>query len=68
MLIKVLEKHVGYLLVNGKLMETFEKNPSGGYLTRGIAMVGVIVIEVPGGSASLPSSVIHTKRFFRECG
>lgn len=49
-------------------METLEKNPSGGYLTRGIAMVGVIVNDVPGGSASLPSSVIHTKRFFRECG
>lgn len=49
-------------------MDTFEKNPSGGYLTKGMEMVGVMVKAVPGGNASLPSSVIHTKRFLRECG
>lgn len=45
-----------------------EKKPSGGCLTNGIAMVGVNVNDVPGGNAKRPSSVIHIKRFLRECG
>lgn len=58
----------GNLLVNGRLMEMFEKNPSGGYRTNGIAIVGEMVKEVPGGRARRPSSVIHTNRFCRDFG
>lgn len=49
-------------------MVRFEKNPSGGCLTNGNAMVGVKIREVPGGNARRPSSVIHINRFLRECG
>lgn len=55
-------------LVTGKLIDRFEKKPSGGWRTNGKAMVGVNVKAVPGGSAKRPSSVIQTKRFLRECG
>lgn len=56
------------LLVNGKLIEMFEKNPSGGYRTKGIAIVGDMVRDVPGGSAKRPSSVTQIKRFCLDFG
>lgn len=56
------------LLVNGKLMDMFEKNPSGGYRTKGIAIVGDMVRDVPGGRASRPSSVTQIKRFCLDFG
>lgn len=57
-----------YLLVNGKLTVMFEKNPSGGYLTKGNDRDGVMTRVVPGGSARRPSDVTHNIRFWRECG
>lgn len=57
-----------YVLVKGKLTVIFDRNPFGGCLTNGIDIEGVIVIVVPGGSASLPSFVIHSILFCRECG
>ena len=56
-----------YLLVNGKLMDIFDKNPSGGYLTKGKDKEGVMVRWVPGGRARRPSLVIHRSLFCREC-
>lgn len=49
-------------------MEMFEKNPSGGYRTNGMAIVGDIVSDVPGGKANRPSSVTHIKRFCLDFG
>lgn len=46
-----------YSLVKGKLMVKFEKNPSGGYLTKGNDNDGAITSVVPGGRAKRPSSV-----------
>lgn len=58
--IKIIFKgKINNLLVNGRLIVMLERNPSGGYLTNGMEMVGVMVRRVPGGSASLPSLVIH---------
>lgn len=59
---------MSYILVNGRLMVMLERNPSGGYLTKGIDIVGVMVRSVPGGSASRPSFVIQSILFWRECG
>lgn len=56
------------VLVSGKLIVIFDKNPSGGYRTNGSDNVGVILNTVPGGRAKRPSSVIHISLFFRECG
>lgn len=49
-------------------MEIFEKNPSGGYRTKGIAKVGDMVKEVPGGRARRPSSVTQINRFCLDFG
>lgn len=49
-------------------MEMFEKNPSGGYRTKGIAKVGDMVNEVPGGRARRPSSVTQINRFCLDFG
>lgn len=57
-----------HLLVNGKLTVMFEKNPSGGCLMKGIESEGVMIKDVPGGSASLPSFVIHIILFCLEWG
>ena len=54
--------------MTGKLIEIFDRKPVGGYLTNGIAIVGAMVIDVPGGKASRPSSVTQMRRFFLECG
>lgn len=56
------------LLVKGKLTVMFEKNPSGGYLTKGSERDGVMTRVVPGGRARRPSEVTHSIRFWRECG
>lgn len=56
------------LLVNGIEIEIFEWKPSGGYLTNGIASVGAITRLVPGGRASLPSSVTQISLFCLEWG
>lgn len=56
------------LLVKGKLTVILDKNPFGGCLTNGIDSDGVMVIVVPGGSANLPSFVIQSILFCRECG
>lgn len=56
-----------YLLVNGKLIVKFEKNPSGGYLTKGNDKEGAMTRVVPGGKASLPSDVTHSILFCLEC-
>lgn len=49
-------------------MDMLDRNPSGGYLTNGRVSAGVMVSLVPGGRASRPSVVIHSRRFCRECG
>lgn len=54
------------LLVKGRLTVMFEKNPSGGYLTKGNDRDGLMTRVVPGGKASLPSAVIHKIRFCLE--
>lgn len=56
------------LLVKGKLIDMFDKNPMGGYLTNGNAIVGVMVRLVPGGRARRPSLVIQSSLFCLECG
>lgn len=45
-----------------------DRNPFGGCLTRGIDSDGEMTKVVPGGSASLPSFVIHSILFCREWG
>lgn len=55
-----------YVLVNGKLIVIFEKNPSGGYRTNGKDKEGVIISVVPGGRANLPSEVTHKILFCLE--
>lgn len=49
-------------------MDKFDVKPSGGWRTNGMEMLGVKLRTVPGGRASRPSSVIHTRRFCLECG
>lgn len=53
-------------LVNGRLMDILDKNPSGGCRTNGRDSDGVMVSSVPGGRANRPSVVIHNSRFCRE--
>ena len=51
-----------HLRVNGVEMVRFASSPVGGYLSRGMARVGVRTSCAPGGMTSLFSSVIHRKR------
>lgn len=55
--------YILYLLVKGKLTVIFEKNPSGGYRTKGMERDGVMTRVVPGGRAKRPSEVTHNIRF-----
>lgn len=57
-----------YLLLNGNEIEILLRNPSGGYLTKGILIEVLIDMAVPGGSARRPSVVSHRIRFCLECG
>ena len=49
-------------------MVIFDKNPSGGYRTKGMDKDGVMTRAVPGGRARRPSFVIQSIRFCLEWG
>ncbi len=49
-------------------MVMLESNPGGGYLSSGMARVGVRTSCVPGGNTMRFSWVIHKNRFSRLCG
>ena len=53
------------LRVNGVEMVRFASSPEGGYLSKGIAKVGVRTSCVPGGKTRRFSCVIHKNRFWR---
>ena len=58
-------KQCVFLRVNGVEMVRFASNPEGGYLSKGMAKVGVRTSCVPGGKTRRFSCVIHKNRFWR---
>ena len=61
----VILKQCVFLRVNGVEMVRFASNPEGGYLSKGMAKVGVRTSCVPGGKTRRFSCVIHKNRFWR---